>query len=215
VPADWPCPEDDLGCLRIRRTLPGSRFPRSAGMSDSGPIIEYMTEVLIRDKPAFNTDLIPCPSEDPAVMPVEHLEARICELAGHLTAATYQFLLLIAGFDARQGWAAWEMPSCAAWLSWKCQIASGTAPRARPRRPRPARVPADPRRGAGRPGTAQAHLADRRRQGLRVHRVPAARSRAVVLQAIRAAPGAPATPSAVAGLPRHPNPPTDSQTGVR
>jgi len=60
-------------------------------------------------------------------MPVEHLEARICELAGHLTAATCQFLLLIADFDARQGWAAWEMPSCAAWLSWKCQIASGTA----------------------------------------------------------------------------------------
>jgi hypothetical protein len=86
-----------------------------------------MTEILIRDKPAFNTDLIPCPSEDPAVMPVEHLEARICELAGHLTAATCQFLLLIADFDARQGWASWEMPSCAAWLSWKCQIASGTA----------------------------------------------------------------------------------------
>jgi hypothetical protein len=30
-------------------------------------------------------------------------------------------------FDARKGWADWEMPSCAAWLSWKCQIASGTA----------------------------------------------------------------------------------------
>jgi hypothetical protein len=75
----------------------------------------------------LNTDLIPCPSEDPAIMPVEHLEARICELAGHLTAATCQFLLLIADFDARQGWAAWETPSCAAWLSWKCQMASGTA----------------------------------------------------------------------------------------
>jgi 5-methylcytosine-specific restriction endonuclease McrA len=86
-----------------------------------------MTGILIPDKPALNTDLIPCPSEDPAVMPVEHLEARICELAGHLTAATCQFLLLIAGFDARQGWASWEMPSCAAWLSWKCQLASGTA----------------------------------------------------------------------------------------
>jgi len=62
-----------------------------------------------------------------AAMPTERLEARICELAGHLTAATCQFLLLIADFDAREGWAAWEMPSCAAWLSWKCQIASGTA----------------------------------------------------------------------------------------
>lgn len=86
-----------------------------------------MTETLIPWKPAWNTDLIPCPTDDPMRMPVEHLEARICELAGHLTAATCQFLLLIADFDARGGWAAWEMPSCAAWLSWKCQIAPGTA----------------------------------------------------------------------------------------
>jgi 5-methylcytosine-specific restriction endonuclease McrA len=61
------------------------------------------------------------------VVPTERLEARICELAGHLTAATCRFLLLVADFDARKGWAAWEMPSCAAWLSWKCQIAPGTA----------------------------------------------------------------------------------------
>ncbi len=60
-------------------------------------------------------------------LPLEHLEARICELAGHLTAATCRFLELVADFDARQGWASWEMPSCAAWLSWKCQIAPGTA----------------------------------------------------------------------------------------
>jgi hypothetical protein len=59
--------------------------------------------------------------------PTERLEARICELAGHLTAATCQFLLLVADFDERKGWEAWEMPSCAAWLSWKCQIAPGTA----------------------------------------------------------------------------------------
>jgi 5-methylcytosine-specific restriction endonuclease McrA len=96
-------------------------------MSDPALKIEYMNEILIPDKPALNTDLIPCPTQDPAVMPTEHLEARICELAGHLTAATCQFLLLIADFDARQGWASWEMPSCAAWLSWKCQMASGTA----------------------------------------------------------------------------------------
>jgi hypothetical protein len=92
-------------------------LPQSAGMSDSVFIIEYMAEILIPDKPALNTDLIPCPTQDPAIMPTEHLEARICELAGHLTAATCQFLLLIADFDARQGWAAWEMPSCAAWLT--------------------------------------------------------------------------------------------------
>lgn len=86
-----------------------------------------MTEVLVPWKPAWNTDLIPCTTDDPLAMPLEHLEARICELAGHLTAATCKFLLLLADFDARRGWASWEMPSCAAWLSWKCQIAAGTA----------------------------------------------------------------------------------------
>jgi hypothetical protein len=65
--------------------------------------------------------------DDPATIPTERLEARICELAGHLTAATARFLLLVADFDARKGWASWEMPSCAAWLSWKCQVAPGTA----------------------------------------------------------------------------------------
>jgi Domain of unknown function (DUF222) len=71
---------------------------------------------LINDQ-ALNTDPIP----------LERLEARICELAGHLTAATCRFLELVADFDNREGWASWQMPSCAAWLSWKCQIAPGTA----------------------------------------------------------------------------------------
>src|SRR6266700_1907741 len=63
----------------------------------------------------------------PAPVPLERLEAQICELAGHLTAATCRFLVLLADFDARRGWASWEMSSCAAWLSWKCQMSSGAA----------------------------------------------------------------------------------------
>jgi hypothetical protein len=59
--------------------------------------------------------------------PLEWLETQICELAGHLTAATYRFLVLLGDFDERRGWAEWELPSCAAWLSWKCQLTSGTA----------------------------------------------------------------------------------------
>ena len=64
---------------------------------------------------------------DEVVEPLERVEARLCELAGHLTAATCQFLLLVADFDRREGWASWQLPSCAAWLSWKCQVAPGTA----------------------------------------------------------------------------------------
>jgi hypothetical protein len=68
--------------------------------------------------------LIPGP---PGPVPLERLEAEICELAGHVAAATCRFLVLLGDFDARRGWASWEMNSCAAWLSWKCQMTSGTA----------------------------------------------------------------------------------------
>ena len=44
-------------------------------------------------------------SDDPTPVPLERLEAQICELAGHLTAATCRFLVLLADFDARRGWA--------------------------------------------------------------------------------------------------------------
>jgi hypothetical protein len=60
-------------------------------------------------------------------VPLERLEEQICELAGHLTAATCRFLVLLADFDARRGWASWDMNNCAQWLSWKCQMSSGTA----------------------------------------------------------------------------------------
>ena len=38
-------------------------------------------------------------------VPLERLEAQICEVAGHLAAATCRFLVLLADFDARRGWA--------------------------------------------------------------------------------------------------------------
>src|SRR5690242_6168551 len=65
-------------------------------------------------------DVAASPGE-PARVPLERVEAQICELAGHLAAATCRFLVLLADFDARREWASWEMGSCAQWLSWKCQ----------------------------------------------------------------------------------------------
>ncbi len=67
----------------------------------------------------------PAPPAEP--VPLERLEAQICEVAGHLAAATCRFLVLLAEFDERRGWASWELNSCAAWLSWRCQMSSGTA----------------------------------------------------------------------------------------
>src|SRR5580698_3107558 len=69
----------------------------------------------------------PGPGPGLAPVPLERLEAQICELAGHLAAATCRFLVLLGDFDARRGWTSWDMSSCAAWLSWKCQMTAGTA----------------------------------------------------------------------------------------
>jgi hypothetical protein len=81
--------------------------------------------------PAAATAAGPGTAGDPdmpgAPVPLERVEAQICELAGHLAAATCRFLVLLGDFDARRGWASWEMNSCAQWLSWKCQMSSGTA----------------------------------------------------------------------------------------
>src|SRR5215467_10358688 len=100
------------------------------GMSDRRANVKFMFDT---DRPSSifaavlpPADVAASPAEPPGV-PLERLEAQICELAGHLAAATCRFLVLLADFDARRGWASWEMSSCAAWLSWKCQMSSGTA----------------------------------------------------------------------------------------
>src|SRR6266566_6536335 len=97
-------------------------------LSDRGASVKYMFD--IQEPGCVPGSTIPIPEaaavpDDP--VPLERLEAQICELAGHLTAATCRFLVLLADFDARRGWASWEMNSCAQWLSWKCQMSSGTA----------------------------------------------------------------------------------------
>ena len=85
--------------------------------------VKYMFDTLQACSGLDVPDALP---DDPSV-PLERVEAEICELAGHLAAATCRFLVLLGEFDARRGWASWEMTSCAAWLSWKCQMSSGTA----------------------------------------------------------------------------------------
>jgi 5-methylcytosine-specific restriction endonuclease McrA len=100
-------------------------------MSESPFTIKHMTENLLL---SAADDLQTChlaepgPRDpDPLLVPLERLEERICELAAHLAAGTCRFLQLVAEFDARHGWACWDLPSCAAWLAWKCQVAPGTA----------------------------------------------------------------------------------------
>ena len=61
------------------------------------------------------------------VLTLRELEAQITELAGHLNAANYRWLSLIAEFDRRQGWSDGGSQSCAHWLNWKCGIDLGAA----------------------------------------------------------------------------------------
>jgi len=61
---------------------------------------------------ATTTILDPGPGAGPGEpVPLERREAQICELAGHLAAATCRFLVQVGEFDARRGWATWEMNS--------------------------------------------------------------------------------------------------------
>lgn len=53
---------------------------------------------------------------------LEALEHELTTLAGHLNAANYRFLTLLAEFDRRGGHVGWGLLSCAHWLSWKCGI---------------------------------------------------------------------------------------------
>jgi hypothetical protein len=92
-------------------------------MSYPAVIVKYMFD---NSQPGDHPGTITItPDSDP--VPLERLESQLCELAGHLAAATCRFLVLLGDFDARKGWADWEMTSCAQWLSWKCQLSSGTA----------------------------------------------------------------------------------------
>src|SRR3954469_14361982 len=63
----------------------------------------------------------------PRVKPLDELETEICELAGHIAAATCRWLLLVAEFDRRSGWAVDGVLSMSHWLSWRCGVALHTA----------------------------------------------------------------------------------------
>lgn len=59
--------------------------------------------------------------------PLAELAAEITGAAVRLAAATAAWLLLIAEFVRRQGWAGPGISSCAHWLGWQCGLAPSTA----------------------------------------------------------------------------------------
>src|SRR5256885_8960917 len=64
---------------------------------------------------------------DLEALPTERLEAELCEFAAHLDAGLSRWLTLLAEYDRRSGFDAWECRSAAQWLSWKCGISPVTA----------------------------------------------------------------------------------------
>lgn len=57
----------------------------------------------------------------------ERLEAEIVGLAARMAGAMCRWLLLVAEFDRREAFEAWECTSTAQWLSWRCAISAATA----------------------------------------------------------------------------------------
>ena len=57
----------------------------------------------------------------------EDLEAKITELWGHLNAATYRFLMLVAEFDREKAYERHGLANTAQWLNWQCGIGSVAA----------------------------------------------------------------------------------------
>ena len=70
---------------------------------------------------SLQTAVLPSPLPSPVLgsLPLEQLEAVICQGAANLSAAERDWLLAVAEFDRRRGWAQWGVVSCAAWLSWQ------------------------------------------------------------------------------------------------
>ncbi|NNF17954.1 MAG: DUF222 domain-containing protein [Gammaproteobacteria bacterium] len=57
----------------------------------------------------------------------EILADKISQLAAHIHAATYRFLVMVREFDEREAWAEMGARSCAHWLNWRCGINVHTA----------------------------------------------------------------------------------------
>ncbi len=57
----------------------------------------------------------------------ELLANEISELAAHIHAATYRFLVKVREFDTREAWAEMGAKNCAQWLNWRCGISTHTA----------------------------------------------------------------------------------------
>ena len=83
----------------------------------------------VPDRPAGPVETPPGRSRALDDEDVERLGESIAELAARIQAATYELLVLIREFDAREGWNDGfnGFRSCAHWLNWRTGLALGAA----------------------------------------------------------------------------------------
>jgi len=67
------------------------------------------------------------PDESQDETPLEQLAAEITGIASRINSVDQRWLMLIAEFDRRQGWAEAGARSCAHWLHWRCGLDLGAA----------------------------------------------------------------------------------------
>ncbi|HKU44685.1 MAG TPA: hypothetical protein VJR89_41280, partial [Polyangiales bacterium] len=60
--------------------------------------------------------------DDASTLSDDAVERELTTLMGHLNAANYRFLVLLAEFERRGGHTGTGLASCAHWLSWRCGI---------------------------------------------------------------------------------------------
>jgi hypothetical protein len=61
-------------------------------------------------------------------MPVEHLEAELCELAAQIEAGMARWIALVGEYDRREGWGSWwGVRSTAEWIAWRCSCSPRAA----------------------------------------------------------------------------------------
>ena len=97
------------------QATPGQTAPGQATLSQASPGHASSTQ----PSPGLPS---PASLPDPAAMPSEHLEAELVSHAEWEASGTARMLAVLAEFDRRQAWAAWECTSAQHWLSWKCGL---------------------------------------------------------------------------------------------
>ena len=117
--------EPRLGLLRAPPVPHRSAPPGPETVRPSRHAVEQIFDIPWRRPVSTPIDTL---SPDPLQnLSTRELETELLTLAGHVAAAQCRFLLLLAEYDRRGGWAGPELRSCAHWLSWRIGMSLRTA----------------------------------------------------------------------------------------